>query len=97
MSWTAEKCRHGKMGPAGGCEECFNEHMNLTAVAHTQQGLEYAAKIIEDGAIDAFKSGADGYAKGLRELRDHIMSEAKRHSEQHDVVLKEMELPVVTS
>ena len=97
MSWTATKCRHGKMGPAGGCEDCWNENMNLTAIAHTREGLEQAARIIEEGAVDAFKSGSDGYARSLRELRDFIMAEAKEQSEQQDAALKEMELPVASS
>ena len=93
MSWRAEQCRHGKMGPAGGCEECWNEHMNLTAIAHTRGGLEQAARIIEDGAVEAFKSGADGYAKSLRQLRDLIMTEAKEMGTAQDTALTEMASP----
>lgn len=97
MSWKAESCRHNKMGPAGGCEECWNEQLNLTAIAHTREGLEQAARIIEEGAVEAFKSGSDGYARSLRELRDFIMTEAKERDEKQTEALKEMGLPATSA
>lgn len=79
MTWKAQPCKHGKMGPAGGCEECWKEAMEKVRVHCRSEGLERAAKIIEEGAVEAFKSGADSYAKTLRQIRDMLLKEI-----QHD-------------
>lgn len=90
MSWTPSPCKHEKQGLAGGCEECFNEHQQLTAVAHERSGLERAARLIEEGAVEAFRQGNDKWARCLRELRDALQGEAAKESKKQDELLKEI-------
>jgi hypothetical protein len=87
-NWKPEPCKHEKQGIAGGCEECFNEHQELTAVASTKEGLERAARFIEEGAVEAFRQGNDKWAKCLRELRDALNEEASKEGQKQDALLE---------
>lgn len=87
-SWKPEPCKHEKQGVAGGCEECFNDHMELGSVASERSGLSRAARIIEEGAVEAFRRGNDEWARCLRELRDALNEEAAKEGKKQDALRK---------
>lgn len=90
-TWKPEECAHGKMGLAGGCEQCYDQHAELTSIASQRVTLEGVVTIIIEAASKAFGAGKDGIAGYLRDvLAPPFKQQLAEVTKKQQALLKEM-------